>query len=147
MLKKILLSATVACLSCGAFAQDQAYAETLRKMFAVSGSEQSYHAVISQMVDMFKKQYPQVEAGYWDSFEKEFMATSLNDLVEMLIPVYYKYLTREDLEGMIKFYDTPIGKKYAQSTPLILQESMLVGQTWGMKVAEDFQRKMDAEKH
>ncbi|MEC8831971.1 MAG: DUF2059 domain-containing protein [Bacteroidota bacterium] len=43
---------------------------------------------------------------------------------------------------MIQFFETPVGKKYAASTPLILQESMQVGQQWGMKIGQDFQRKL-----
>ena len=60
----------------------------------------------------------------------------------MLVPVYLKYMTKEDLEEMIKFYQTPVGSKFAKSTPLIMQESMQVGQKWGMKIGEDFKKKM-----
>ena len=46
---------------------------------------------------------------------------------------------------MIKFYETPIGKKFAQNTPLIMQESMQVGQQWGAKIFNDFETKMKAK--
>lgn len=111
-------------------------------MFKVSGTEETYHTVIQQMFGMFKQQYPQVEEEIWDEFEKEFSKTSLDDLTEMLVPVYNKYLTIEDLEAMIEFYSTPTGKKFARNTPMITQESMQIGQEWGLKMGEDFIKKM-----
>ena len=77
-----------------------------------------------------------------DYVRKEFLNTSLDDLVEMLVPVYSKYMTQGDLEKLIEFYQTPVGKKYAKSTPMITQESMQVGQQWGMKIGQEFEKKM-----
>ena len=121
---------------------DKEYSKTLTKMFEVSGAEQSYQAAIKQMFVMFKQQYSTVEASIWSELEKEFSEATINDLTEMLVPVYLKYMTKEDLEEMIKFYQTPVGSKFAKSTPLIMQESMQVGQKWGMKIGEDFKKKM-----
>jgi hypothetical protein len=74
--------------------------------------------------------------------EKEFLKTSLDDLVDMLVPVYSKHLTLDDLQKIIDFYQTPAGKKYAEKTPLIMQESMQIGQQWGMKIGQKFQEKL-----
>lgn len=49
----------------------------------------------------------------------------------MLVPVYSRYLQIEDLKGLIKFYDSPLGKKYSKYTPFLTQQSMEVGQKWG----------------
>jgi len=111
-------------------------------MFEVSGTEGSYQAAIKQMFSMFKQQYSNVEVEIWTDLEKEFSKTSLNELTKMLVPVYSKYMTLEDLNELIKFYNTPTGKKYAKSTPLIMQESMQIGQQWGMKIGQDFEKKM-----
>jgi len=121
---------------------DKEYNETLRTMFKVSGSEDSYKVAITQMFTMFKQQYSTVDAETWTELEKEFNKTSINDLVDLLVPVYQKHLTNDDLKELIKFYETPIGKKYALQTPIIMQESMQVGQQWGMKIGQDFAEKM-----
>ncbi|MBN2348805.1 MAG: DUF2059 domain-containing protein [Bacteroidales bacterium] len=119
------------------------YEQTLKKMLSISGTEASFETAISQMFQMYKQQQTDVPADIWDEFEQEFLRTSLDDLVEMFTPVYKKYLTIEDLKQIIKFYQTPAGKKYAEKTPLIMQESMEVGQQWGMKVGEKFQKKLE----
>lgn len=118
------------------------YKETLQKMLKISGSEESYHAAINQMFTMFKQQFSAVNEETWTSFEAEFKNTSINDLLELIVPVYQKHMTIEDLKELIKFYETPVGKKFALKTPLIVQESMQVGQQWGMKIGQDFAKKM-----
>jgi hypothetical protein len=143
MTKRVLTFSLLVFLSVTSFSQeDKQYTKTLNKMFEVSGTEESYQAAIKQMFTIFKQQYPDVEVEIWTDLEKEFSKTSLNELTKMLVPVYSKYMTLEDLNELIKFYNTPTGKKYAKSTPLIMQESMQVGQQWGMKIGQDFEKKM-----
>ena len=84
-------------------------------------------------------------ADAWDSLEKEFLAMSLNDLTKMLVPVYSKHLTKNDLEKLIAFYQTEVGTKFANSTPAIMQESMQVGQQWGMELGKRFNEKMSEQ--
>ena len=143
MTKRVLTFSLLVFLSLTSFSQeDKQYTKTLNKMFEVSGTEESYQVAIKQMFTIFKQQYPSVEVEIWTDLEKEFSKTSLNELTKMLAPVYSKYMSLEDLNELIKFYNTPTGKKYAKSTPLIMQESMQVGQQWGMKIGQDFEKKM-----
>ncbi|MBQ0736109.1 DUF2059 domain-containing protein [Aquimarina celericrescens] len=125
------------------FAQEDAeYDSVLKTMFEVSGTEESYSTAIKGMFDMYKKQYTNVDASVWDEFEQDFLQTSLDDLVIMLAPIYKKYMTKDDLEKLISFYETPVGQKFAKNTPLIMQESMQVGQAWGQKIGQQFEQKM-----
>lgn len=124
-------------------AASEEYEATLKTMFEVSGSEQTYQAAIKQIFKTYKQQYPTMDSATWSDLEKEFSKASLDDLTSMLVPVYKKYLTQEDLKELIKFYQTPVGKKFAKNTPFIMQESMQVGQQWGMRVGQDFQKKME----
>jgi hypothetical protein len=115
-------------------------------MFELNGSEETYKAAITQSLNMFKDQFPEDESNFIKEFEGELLNTTFNDLFEMLTPVYAKYLTLEDIEAVIQFYETPVGKKFAKNTPAITQESMQVGQQWGMKIAERITEKMMKEK-
>jgi uncharacterized protein len=143
MAKRILLTALLFVVCFSTFGQvDKEYSKKLQKVFELSGTEGTYQAAIKQIFIIYKQQYSTVEPGVWDELEKEFLNTSVTSLTEMLAPVYAKYLTIDDLQELIKFYETPIGKKYAQSTPLITQESMQIGQQWGVKLGQDFEKKM-----
>ena len=65
----------------------------------------------------------------------------MNELVHMISSVYAKYLNHDELKQLIIFYSSPLGKKVAKSTPIITQESMQIGQEWGIKIGEKFGKK------
>jgi hypothetical protein len=122
--------------------EDSIYAKTLHKMFEANGSKASIQVVIDQMFQMQRQQSTYVDAEVWDELEKEFKKFSMDDLIEMLVPVYQKYLTREELEEIIAFYETPVGRKFAENTPALTQETMQVGQKWGMQIGEKIDSSM-----
>jgi uncharacterized protein len=121
---------------------DEKYKETIIKLFQVSHTEQTYEVAIKQMFSMFRQQQTNVPAEIWDDLEKEMNKTSMNDLISMLVPIYSKHLKIDDLNELIKFYESPIGQKYAEKNPLIVQESMQVGQQWGQKIGMEFMNKL-----
>jgi len=118
------------------------YKATLKTMFEVSGTEETYKTAIKQLFAMFKEEKKEVPDSIWNEFEGEFLNTSLTEIVDMFAPVYIKYMALEDIQKLIEFYKTPTGVKFAKSTPLIMQESMIIGQEWGKKLGEDFAKRL-----
>jgi hypothetical protein len=51
-----------------------------------------------------------------------------------MIPVYQKYLTKEDLEDVVAFYSSPVGQRLLDKTPAMAAE--------GMKISMDRMEKM-----
>ncbi|MFW5708275.1 MAG: DUF2059 domain-containing protein [Bacteroidota bacterium] len=143
-MRKILTTALVLMICTTVFGQAETdeYRKTLKRFFEVSGSQETYQTAIEQMFMMYRQQYSEVDEQAWNALEKEFAKTSLNDLTEMLVPVYSKYMTIEDLQELIRFYETPVGRKFAQNTPLIMQESMQIGQQWGMKIGRELEQRI-----
>ncbi len=121
---------------------DKDYGKTLEKLLKLAGTEETFKTAINQIFTMFTKQYPEVDEKTWADLKEEFLKTSLNELMEIYIPIYKKYLTEDDLKELITFYKTPVGRKYAEYTPIIVQESMIAGQEWGQKIGRKFQEKM-----
>ncbi|MCX6219801.1 MAG: DUF2059 domain-containing protein [Bacteroidia bacterium] len=54
--------------------------------------------------------------------------------VLLLIPVYKKHFTQEEVKAIVAFYETPAGKKLAEKTPMVTMESMQLSQTWAMSL-------------
>ncbi|MCD4681253.1 MAG: DUF2059 domain-containing protein [Bacteroidales bacterium] len=126
---------------------DEEYEKTLWEMFKVSGTDASYKMVIDQVFTIYKGEYTDVDDETWKALKKEFNESAIKDLVSLLTPVYHKHLTQADLEEIIKFYETSIGKKYANSMPLIGKEAMQIGAEWGMKMHQKFKDKMKENRH
>jgi hypothetical protein len=120
-----------------ALAQSKIEAEKekkIRRVLEVTGTQQMMAQMASQMIANFKKAQPEVPDEFWNRFEKKFGS---HDLVDQLVPVYDKYYTKQDLDGLLTFYESPVGQKVLKTMPQVMQESMQIGQEWGRQKAQD----------
>ena len=137
-MKKIISTlALILIVSTTAFCQtDKEYSETLKKYFEVSGNKATADVALEQMIDIFKPQYPNIKENEWEKIYQDVVQESMNRFIEMNIPIYQKFLSKSDLEDIIKFYKTPTGQKFAQSNALITKELMTISQQWGMDLSK-----------
>jgi uncharacterized protein len=64
-------------------------------------------------------------------FKKAF--TEPDGLMPELVTIYAKAFTREEIRGLIAFYETDLGKKLVQTLPVLVQQSAAAGQAWAEK--------------
>lgn len=115
--------------------QNESYKDVLLEYMDVQGSLDSFNNSIDQMSKMMGGQ---IEADKL----KPIMDEMFLSLVDALVPVYKNHLSVQDLKDGIEMYKTPIGKKIAQKTPLITQETMNVSMQWGMEFSSKIQELM-----
>ena len=115
--------------------QNESYKDVLLEYMEVQGSLDSFNSSIDQMSQMMGGQ---IEADKL----KPVMNEMFLSLVDALVPVYKNHLSIQDLKDGIEMYKTPIGKKIAQKTPLITQETMNVSMQWGMEFSSKIQELM-----
>jgi len=115
--------------------QNESYKDVLLEYMEVQGSLDSFNNSIDQMSQMMGGQ---IEADKL----KPIMDEMFLSLVDALVPVYKNHLSIQDLKDGIEMYKTPIGKKIAQKTPLITQETMNVSMQWGMEFSSKIQELM-----
>ena len=70
---------------------------------------------------------------------------SVDEMLNRLVPIYNKYLSAEDIKEIIKFYESPLGKKTVNVLPQITRESIEVGQQYGIECAKRALQKLEAE--
>ena len=75
-------------------------------------------------------------------FQKHFDPNSLTDRI---IPIYDKYLTDEDLKGLIEYYHSPLGQRMLKSLPELTRESQAAGFAMGQKAAQDTMEELKAD--
>ena len=117
----------------------ESYQNTLNEMIRVSGTGEAFISSVQQMKKMFKAQFADLKDEDWNSIEEYINKESFQNLINQLSPVYQKHLSEEDLKTIIAFYNSEAGKKFAEKTPLIAQESMVVGQQWGIELGQKIQ--------
>lgn len=55
-------------------------------------------------------------------------------LENLIIPIYDKYYTDDDIKGLIQLYQTPLGQKMLSILPKVAAESQAAGEQWGEQV-------------
>lgn len=68
-----------------------------------------------------------------EAFKKE-LAESTSGLYKKLAAVYTESFTEEELDKILAFYDTPVGKKMVAVTPELTKKGMEIGQAWGAEL-------------
>lgn len=101
-----------------------------------------------QMFGLLKASQPQIPERAISVMEREMTAlfteriNAPGGLTEMVVPIYDRHFTHEDLRGLIAFYETPVGRKAITVLPLVMQESMQAGQRWGQSLGPEIERRI-----
>ena len=51
----------------------------------------------------------------------------MDELVQAMVPIYRRHLTKSDIEEMIRFFGGPVGQKLLREQPQMMQEGMQAG--------------------
>lgn len=106
--------------------QEKIYKEVLLEYMKAQGSYQTFSSTIDQMSKL-------VEAQIDNDKLEPFMEEMFSSLIDDLVPIYQNHLSIQDLRDAIAMYNTPIGRKISEKTPLISSESLGVTISLGMK--------------
>ncbi len=116
---------------------NDSYALKVEKMLELSGASKNFEVAIETILELQKESYGSILSDeFFDEIEKEIKVVGFEKLVPEFIPLYKRHLTEEDLDGIITFYESDIGKKLNEKTPLIMQEAMHIGAKWGEEIGE-----------
>ena len=123
-------------------ATEQEKVNKIKDLMVLTGEENAIKQTMEQTLPSMKSQMPQVPQKFWDAFMAEI---DINEISSQLIPIYSKYLTTEDIEGLIKFYETPLGRKMIAVHPEIRRESIKIGQEYGIEAGKKAVQKLQEQ--
>lgn len=116
---------------------------SIRRMFEVMETPKMMEQVLAGMSNNMRPMLMNsLPAGEYreklaDLFFERFRAKlRVEQLVELAVPIYAKYFSTEEIDGLTRFYQTPLGKK----TLSVLPQTMIEMQTESMKLGEKIGR-------
>ena len=136
MKKGLLFLAAFVLLTFGAQAQSAEFKASVRKLMAVSGSDATLKMIPEQILSMIEQQAPALPESVKAEIQAMFSEEALLSLMDRMVPIYAKYYTQQDMDDLIAFYDTPLGKKLSTVQPQITLESMSVAQQWAAEIGQ-----------
>lgn len=106
------------------------------RMFEVMHTREQIQQVMEQAMQQMqalnrvelKKRRPELTDEDLDRMEKDSVEIMkgfpVNDMMDDMVPVYEKHLTRSDVKALINFYSTPTGQKLLRELPALTSEAM-----------------------
>lgn len=108
-------------------------------MLELNGTQDTYDMMFSQIVSQMKTRMPKVSDDTWAKVKENVFDKKIEELNKKLVPIYKKHFTHEEIKDIIAFYQTETGKKMAEKSAIITQESITIGQKWGRKLGQSIQ--------
>lgn len=72
--------------------------------------------------------------AFMDAYQKKF---NPDDVTSELVAVYDKHFTEDEIKGLLQFYGSPLGQKYAAEMPKVYAEANAAGRAVSLRVARD----------
>ena len=131
-MKKIFITLLLL-ISFNSLSSQDNYKSLLVDYMTAQGQFETFNATIDQMGSM-------MGVTIDESDKEEFTKDVMGSLIDLLVPVYKKHFSEQDLKDAIEMYKTPIGKKTSEKTPIIAQETMQASMQWGMELSQKMQK-------
>ena len=71
--------------------------------------------------------------------------TDVQELLNLAVPIYDKYLSGEDIKGLIGFYTSPLGRKAATELPKAAEEMREQSRKWGEGIGRQAMKEVLSE--
>ncbi|MEZ5014716.1 MAG: DUF2059 domain-containing protein [Chitinophagales bacterium] len=119
------------------------YSAALVDLFKATGTDKTYIVAMESVFDVMEQAYSDVPDEFWSILEEEMRGTSLEELADLVTPVYMEYLSLDDIKAITTFFDSPVGQKYAESAADIYSGCVAVGEEWGERLGKMIVKKIE----
>lgn len=114
----------------------------LAQQFAAAGSQQMFQVLKVSRPEIPERALSVMHAELLALISEKLVAPG--GLVDLVVPIYHKHLTHQEIRELIGFYQTPLGRKTIEVLPRVVNESMATGQQWGQALAPEIERRIGA---
>jgi hypothetical protein len=112
---------------------DPAKEQSIRRLIEITNASQTMLDGMKVGLDAQKKAQPEIPDVFWDAFIKHVTA-NIGDFVTVLVGVHDRHYTKEQIDQMIAFFETPLGRMMSEKQPAVALETVAAAERWGMKM-------------
>lgn len=110
---------------------DPAKEKAIRKLLNLSKADESGDMILEGMIQSLKRSMPSLPESFWKELSREKI---LKDFEEVLVGIYDRHLTMEEIAAITKFYESPVGKSVLEKMRAISMDSAQAGQEFSATV-------------
>jgi hypothetical protein len=149
-MKKVAISIFILLLNTAVYAQQAATQESVEKLMELTEASKMIDIMYAQLAAMSADMASGMKGSDKEkqAFNKYMQKVttlmkqdiSWDRLKEPMIKIYTKHFSEEEIQGLISFYGSDLGKSMTRKMPFIMQDSMQISQ----QMMKDFMPKMQA---
>jgi uncharacterized protein len=116
----------------------------IRRILEVTKAADNMLATMEAALPTQRASNPAIPSVFWERF----MARASQQryaFVDSLIPIYEKHFSTADLKEMLRFYETPVGKRMVAALPEVMNESLVAWQRWGFVIGKEIGEELQRE--
>lgn len=122
--------------------QTKEYKETLKKIMVLSGGTSAMDGVLPSLKSNFSAINPELDEAYWNEFILNWKQKIEEKMLEAYVPIYQKKLTLNELNKVVAFYESPVGKKIGEIAPVLMTETLPIMQQLAQEMAMELMGKV-----
>ena len=103
--------------------------------------------IVQQLKPLVTKSNPAVERDF-DALAPAMtglLDERMSELTSAIAVVYARNFSVDEMRQLAAFFRTPVGVKYLEKAPVLVQESMQIGNRFGQETAGDLERRVKEE--
>ncbi len=108
--------------------------EKVIELLEVTGAKDQMKVLMAQMMEQINSEIDTNIILEDSDFET---------LVEFVVPVYTKHYSEAELDGLIEFYKSDLGRALKDKAPLIARESMQAGQAASLILMQKWENQLN----
>ena len=151
LLMTVFLLLALQAQNCLAQKISEPFRKDIVKLLKITGSEslglKMGMAISNQFIDNLSRQNPNLSPTAIAAIKSEISRVFVENMPKLtseMVQVYAEHFTQKDIEGLINFYETPLGKKAVHEMPQIMQESFALGRSWGQQILPELRTRLKA---
>jgi hypothetical protein len=86
----------------------EASTDSIKELYKISGHEK----LTANAMELMLPQLKTVLAGLPEALIQDLV--NVDDMIDLIVPIYKKYLSEQEVQAICNFYRSPIGKKYVR---------------------------------
>jgi hypothetical protein len=122
-MKKTVLTFALLLITTIGFSQE-AFKNDVLKYLDISGQANTFKMITKDL----SANIPEAKK---EDFQRD-LDKSIAELMGKMADMYMTEFTHDEIKALLKFYESPIGKKLTEKTEVLYNKGQTVGQEWGM---------------
>ena len=114
--------------------QPSAYEEDILKFLQINGTIRGNDLAFSRLYRQLSESHPAIPDSLQQLLHREVFEPEAQRLTLLMIPVYKKHFSHEEIRILIAFYESPAGAKFAGPNAVLANDLVPVIRDWSSQL-------------